>query len=62
MTVVSLNRCICIHSMSQIVDVIFQNLLYQYQFIPEPMQQLVSHDPHNKAVSEYHKVNNIGIV
>ena len=56
MTIVSLNRCICVHSMAQIVDIIFQNLLYQHQFIPEPMQQLISNGSSTKAILEYHRV------
>ena len=61
MPALSLNRCICVHSMAQIVDIVFQNLLFQRQFISEPMQQLKKYEPNCKAVMEYERVK-IGFV
>lgn len=39
---VELNRCVCIHSLSQVVDIALQVLLYQRQIIPEPVQFLLN--------------------
>uniref|UniRef100_A0AC35F3K8 Uncharacterized protein n=1 Tax=Panagrolaimus sp. PS1159 TaxID=55785 RepID=A0AC35F3K8_9BILA len=56
MPTIALNRCICVHSMSQIIDIAIQYLLFQCKFVPETIQQLISDDPNSKAVAEYHKI------
>uniref|UniRef100_A0A183BKB8 TPR_REGION domain-containing protein n=1 Tax=Globodera pallida TaxID=36090 RepID=A0A183BKB8_GLOPA len=38
---IDLKRCPCIHSLSQLVDVTLQSLLYQRQMIPEPASSLL---------------------
>lgn len=38
---IALDRCVCIHSISQIVDIVLQVLLYQRRLIPEPVQNLL---------------------
>uniref|UniRef100_A0A914I8Z3 Uncharacterized protein n=1 Tax=Globodera rostochiensis TaxID=31243 RepID=A0A914I8Z3_GLORO len=39
--IIDLKRCPCIHSLSQLVDVTLQSLLYQRQMIPEPVSTLL---------------------
>lgn len=38
---VGLDRCLCIHSQSQLIDIVLQVLLYQRKIIPEPVQYLL---------------------
>lgn len=38
---IELERCVCIHSLSQIVDITLQVLLYQRRIIPLPVQNLL---------------------
>lgn len=38
---IELQRCVCIHSLSQIVDITLQVLLYQRRIIPLPVQNLL---------------------
>ncbi|KAI1717807.1 protein cmt-1 [Ditylenchus destructor] len=38
---VELDRCLCIHSQSQLIDIVLQVLLYQRKIIPEPVQYLL---------------------
>ncbi|KAL7071917.1 hypothetical protein ACQ4LE_008352, partial [Meloidogyne hapla] len=43
---IDVNRCLCIHSTSQLVDISLQSLLYQRQIIPEPVSTLSKGDSH----------------
>uniref|UniRef100_A0A7E4USR4 HORMA domain-containing protein n=1 Tax=Panagrellus redivivus TaxID=6233 RepID=A0A7E4USR4_PANRE len=53
---VNLDRCHCVHSMSQVVDVAIQSLLYLREVIPEPMQQLMQFDAEHKVVVQYQRI------
>lgn len=39
---ISLGRCLCVHSLSQIVEIIIQLLLYQRRIVSEPVGNLLS--------------------
>ncbi|KAF7638127.1 hypothetical protein Mgra_00002355 [Meloidogyne graminicola] len=43
---IDVNRCLCIHSISQLIDITLQSLLYQRQIIPEPVSTLSKSDSH----------------
>ncbi|CAK5051008.1 unnamed protein product [Meloidogyne enterolobii] len=58
---IDVNRCLCIHSISQLVDITLQSLLYQRQIIPEPVLTLSKGDSYisQQFRSVYEKVAQI---
>ena len=54
---ISLDRCLCVHSMSQIVDIVIQSLLFQRGIIQEPIQQLRRLEPNNRNLLKYQSVS-----
>jgi hypothetical protein len=55
---IPLERCLCIHSLSQVVDITIQLLLYQRQFIPEPANFILQSDSERSQIFKdvYEKV------
>lgn len=57
MTTISLDRCLCVHSMSQIIDITIRTILFQRGIIQEPMSSLIKFEPENKNVIKYLNVS-----
>ncbi|KAE9548566.1 hypothetical protein FO519_008217, partial [Halicephalobus sp. NKZ332] len=53
---ISLDRCLCIHSMSQIVDIVIQSLLFQRGIIQEPIHQMRRLEPNNRNLLKYQSI------
>uniref|UniRef100_A0AC34PW01 Uncharacterized protein n=1 Tax=Panagrolaimus sp. JU765 TaxID=591449 RepID=A0AC34PW01_9BILA len=53
MTTISLDRCLCVNSMSQIIDITIQTILCQHGIIREPMTNLIKFEPKNKNVIKH---------
>uniref|UniRef100_A0A915EPD5 Uncharacterized protein n=1 Tax=Ditylenchus dipsaci TaxID=166011 RepID=A0A915EPD5_9BILA len=58
---VELERCLCIHSLSQVIDITLQVLLYQRQIIPQPVQHFLEDTGRNAQSFKiaYENVKNI---
>lgn len=57
---IGLDRCVCIHSLSQVVDIALQVLLYQREIIPEPVQFLLSSTNCQKTEKFRYAYNEVG--
>uniref|UniRef100_A0AC34RA38 Uncharacterized protein n=1 Tax=Panagrolaimus sp. JU765 TaxID=591449 RepID=A0AC34RA38_9BILA len=53
MTTISLDRCLCVHSMSQIIDITIQTILCHRKIIQDSMTNLIKFEPENKNVIKY---------